>query len=204
MDNLDNMDTKQSKPKDIKSIILGNDIFDLSVSHIMLLNGMMILLNLQYYGANRLYWFSGCYLLLLTCVVWCAAAFFKKLKRREVKARNVITVMIVFALLVMWSFGEAIYAKDIFGGTETIITEYYRPSEKSILIDQEFDGIEYKVMQLNCTEKLSAPILENFSFDKSLKLKVSDHISVYKSSPKIEIKYYPNSKLIKEINILEE
>ena len=50
---MDNLDTEQPKPKDIKSKIFGNDMFDLSVSHILFLNGVMILLNLQYYGASH-------------------------------------------------------------------------------------------------------------------------------------------------------
>lgn len=200
---MDNLDTEQSKPKDIKSKIFGNDLFDLSVSFCILFNGILTLLvNSKYYGTDILYWVSGCYALLL-CAVWCTAAFVKKLKRHEVKARQVIMVILIFVILAAWSVGGTIYAKDIVGGTETVTTEYYYPREKSILIYQEFNGIEFKnSMRLYCTKKISAPVLENFSFDKSEKIKISDHISTYKCSPKIEIKYYPNSELIEEINIL--
>lgn len=201
---MDNLDTEQSKPKDIKSKIFGNDMFDLSVSLILSLNGILVLLNLLYYGASRLYWFSGCYVLLLPCVVWCVAAFTKKIKQREVKIRNVFTVIMVFVIFAAWSVGETIYAKDIFGGTKTITTEFYRPYEKSIYIDQEFDGENFNGFSLKCSKKISELVREIFHFDESEKMKVSEHFSVYKSSPKIEIEYYPNTELIKEINILED
>lgn len=202
MDNVSEME--QSKPKNIKSKIFGDDIFDLSVSSCILFSGILTLLvNSKFYGTDILYWVSGCYALLLICVVWCLAAFVKKLKRHEVKAQQVVTIILIFVILAAWSVGETIYAKDIFGGTETITTEYYAPREKSILIYQEFDGIEFKnSIRLYCTEKISAPVLENFSFDESEKRKISDHIWAYKSIPKIEIEYYPNTEFIKEINIL--
>lgn len=97
---------------------------------------------------------------------------------------------------------ETIYAKDIFGGTKTITTEFYRPFEKRVLIEQEFDGKHYNGFSLKCSKKISATIREKFHFDESEKMKVLDNISVYKSSPKIEIEYYPNTEIIKEITIL--
>lgn len=54
-------------------------MFDLPVSSCILFNGILTLLvNSKFYGTDILYWVSGCYALLLICVVWCLAAFVKK------------------------------------------------------------------------------------------------------------------------------
>lgn len=178
-------------------------IFELSLSVVMLFNGILILLtNIKYYGTEILYIWLGCYVLLVLSGVWCVVEFIKLLKRHGLKKSHIACAVITLVILVMWGIGASIYAKDIFGGTKTITTEFYRPYENRILIDREFDG-NYNGFSLKCSKKTLEPLRGIFHFDESVRMKVSDNISVYKSSPKIEIEYYPNTEIIKEINVIE-
>lgn len=199
---MDNTNTEQQEFKETGKA----NVLELPMSFLMSFIGIYLLLTniIKYYGAEILYIFAGCYILTLISAVWVTSVFVKLLKQRAVKKYHVFYIIIMLVIVAAWSIVMSFYAKDIFGGTKTVTTEYYHPTEKTIHIFDEFDETEGGTLRLHCSKKKSAPVLEKYSFDDSEKMKISDYMSAYKCSPKIEIKYYPNSKIIKEINILEK
>lgn len=175
-------------------------VIEMLISFAALLSSMLIALNQMNYSW-RVYGITGCYLLLLVCAVWCAAAFVKKLKRRGIKTLHILVLIVIFVLAAGWSGNAVKCVRDIFGGTVTVTTEFYRPYKVNVEVYGEFPESENGRIRLYCTEKISEPVLEKFSYNESKTLD-TDHISIYAGSPVIEIKYYPNTGLIKEINIL--
>lgn len=175
-------------------------VIEMLISFAALLSSVLIALDHMNHSW-RIYGITDCYLLLLVCAVWCAAAFVKKLKRREVKTLHILILILIFVLAAGWSGNAVKCVRDIFGGTVTVTTEFYRPYKDNVEVYGEFPERESGRIRLYCTEKISAPILEKFSYNESKTLD-TDHISIYAGSPVIEIKYYPNTELIKKINIL--
>lgn len=163
------------------------------------LNSVMAFLYLME-SANVMYLYVPCYILLIVSAVLCVSALIKNIRERCVKGHQIVfsIAMIMFCAIL---FGKVPnYTKDIFGGTVSVTTEYYRPYREEMIIcpENEESVIVY------CTEKQSAPLLEKFSFDKSRTIKISDNISAYPCTPKVTIIYYSNSRLVKEIVLHEE
>lgn len=197
---MDNTNIEQQRSKETGKI----NVLELPMSFLIFFIGIYLLLtNIKYYGAEILYIFAGCYILTLISAVRVTSVFVKLLKQRAVKKYHVFYVIIMLVIVAAWSIVVSFYAKDIFGGTKTITTEYYYPTEKTIHIFDEFDETEGGTLWLHCSKKNSAPVLEKYSYDDSEKMKISDYMSAYKCSPKIRIEYYPNTKIIKEIKVIE-
>lgn len=173
--------------------------FDITFMYFVFINSVMTFLN-QNKSANVVYMYVACYVLLLAVVVWCVALFVKNIRECGGKWHRILELILVTAGVAFWFGNVPTYTKDIIGGTISVTTEYYVPYSDTISI-YTGDGNHYYVY---CTEKLSRPLLDKFSFDKSKTLELEDGRLKYAGTPKVTITYYPNSKLVKEIVLHEE
>lgn len=172
---------------------------DVLSSCFVLFTGLLACMTrMKYFGV--IYLSSACLAIILVITVLYAVVLYKNIRKHCYKKRQIAVLLIMIAGSAVWGIAETPHIKDIVGGTVSVTTEFYHPFSGSIIIYPENEDS----FKLSCTEKLSAPLLEEVSIDKSRTRRISDNISAYAKKPEVTITYYPNSKLVKEIVIHEE
>ena len=128
--------------------------------------------------------------------------FICKFKNLAEKFRYLICLILIVILSVCFSFIGMDYQKDIADKPQTISSCYYFYNNNKLVIYDGSNGDEI-YLTVNDNEQKTQLIQNKSIVNEYKQLRVSNHIIVYGMEKIITVEYYPNTKIVKNVEFTE-